>query len=122
MNRTLLFFCLFSFVSCSLFAQADFDNANHIASADSPAVKKKTEARKSAIKLYPNPSYGKISVSANTSTSLHFYIFDLEGTLVYQAVLNNKEKKTVDNLKKGTYLYDVFENDESIEEGKILVK
>jgi hypothetical protein len=77
---------------------------------------------KTVIKLYPNPSYGKLSVTASTSSTLHFYIFDLEGTLVYQTELNNKEKRTIDNLKKGTYLYDVFEKDESIEEGKIIVK
>jgi hypothetical protein len=79
-------------------------------------------AKKGAIKLYPNPSYGKISVSANTSTVLHFYVFDLEGTLVYQAVLNNKDRKNIENLKKGTYIYDVFEKDLSIEEGKIIIK
>ena len=49
-------------------------------------------------------------------------IFDLDGTMVYQAVLKNKEQKKIDNLPKGTYTYDVFQNDESIEEGKIIVK
>jgi len=78
--------------------------------------------KKNVIKLYPNPSYGKLSVSASTSGTLHFYIFDLEGTLVYQAVLKNKDKKNIDNLAKGTYIYDVFEKDESIEEGKIVIK
>jgi hypothetical protein len=78
--------------------------------------------KKNVVRLYPNPSYGKLSVTALTSKPLHFYIFDMEGTLVYQAVLNNKDRKSIDNLKKGTYLYDVFETDVSIEEGKIIVK
>ncbi|HWJ92555.1 MAG TPA: T9SS type A sorting domain-containing protein [Flavisolibacter sp.] len=78
--------------------------------------------KKNVIKLYPNPSYGKLSVSASTTSTLHFYIFDLEGTLVYQAVLKNKDKKNIENLAKGTYIYDVFEKDESIEEGKIIIK
>ena len=89
---------------------------------DSSGLKKETWVRKNVVKLYPNPSYGKISVSANTSEPLHFYIFDLEGTLVYQTVLTNKERKNIVNLKKGTYMYDVFEKDQSIEEGKIIVK
>ncbi len=76
-----------------------------------------------AIKLYPNPSYdGKISISTTKTDTLHFYIFDLEGTLINQTILTNNEEKTVTNLSKGTYIYDVFEKDESIEEGKILVK
>ncbi|GAC1417794.1 MAG: hypothetical protein NVS1B13_09290 [Flavisolibacter sp.] len=77
----------------------------------------------SAIKLYPNPSYdGKISISTTKTDTLHFYIFDLEGTLINQTLLTSNEEKIVTNLSKGTYIYDVFENDESIEEGKILVR
>jgi Secretion system C-terminal sorting domain len=122
MNRNLLFVSLFSLVSLTLFAQKDFDDSNNIISNDSPSLKKKSWSKKNVVRLYPNPSYGKLSVISTTSTTLHFYIFDLEGTLIYQAVLNNKDRKTVDNLKKGTYMYDVFEKDESIEEGKIIVK
>ena len=84
--------------------------------------KKKSGKRKNYIKIYPNPSFGRVSVSAVTDVPLHFYIFDLDGTLIYQAILKNKDKKTIDNLKKGTYLYDVFEKDQSIDEGRIIVK
>ena len=90
--------------------------------SDSFEIKRDPRFKKSVVKIYPNPSFGRINVSANTSQPLHFYIFDLEGTLIYQAVLNNKEKKNIDNLKKGIYMYDVFEKDESVEEGKIIVK
>ena len=121
MNRNLLFAVLLLSLSFSAYAQSDFKNASNIISVN-PGIKSKSVQGKSAVKLYPNPSYGKLSVSANASSTLHFYIFDLEGTLVYQAVLDNKEKKTIENLKKGTYLYDVFQKDESIEEGKIIVK
>jgi hypothetical protein len=120
MNRNLLFVSLLLIGSIKLFAQNGFENTSNIISIDSQKIK--SMAAKTVVKLYPNPSYGKLSVSAITSSSLHFYIFDLEGTLVYQAVLNNRERKTIENLKKGTYLYDVFENDESIEEGKIIIK
>lgn len=120
MNRNLLFVSLFLFGSVNLFAQDGFQNTSSIISVDSLEIK--SIPKKTIVKLYPNPSYGKLSVSAITSSPLHFYIFDMEGTLVYQAVLNNKERKTIENLKKGTYLYDVFEKDESIEEGKIFIK
>jgi hypothetical protein len=120
MNRNLLFVSLFLIGSLNVFAQKEFKNASNIISTASPEIK--PIPSKTVVKIYPNPSYGKLSISATTSSPLHFYIFDMEGTLVYQAVLNNKERKMVDNLKKGTYLYDVFENDESIEEGKIIIK
>jgi hypothetical protein len=79
--------------------------------------------KKSTIKLYPNPSpNGVITVNSTISEPLHFYVFDLEGTLLHRIILKGKEQKTITNLKKGTYMYDVFKNDESIEQGKIIVK
>jgi hypothetical protein len=118
MNRNLLFVSLILLFSINASAQKTFENAGNIISIDSLS----SYAGKNVVKIYPNPSFGKLSVSAATSSALHFYIFDMEGTLVFQAVLNNKERKTIEHLKKGTYLYDVFEKDESIEEGKIIIK
>lgn len=118
MNRILLilFFFVFSFRA---FSQTEVKEVAYVSDS---YHQEKNPVKKGSIKIYPNPSYGKISVSAITSTPLHFYIFDLEGTLVYQVVLNNKDRKNIESLKKGTYTYDVFEKDESIEEGKIIVK
>jgi hypothetical protein len=93
---------------------------NHL--SDSVLVVKEERFKKSVVKIYPNPSFGKINISTNNVSTLHFYIFDLEGTMIYQTILNNKQKKNIDNLRKGTYLYNVFEKDESVEEGKIIVK
>jgi hypothetical protein len=83
----------------------------------------KGRKKKSSIKLYPNPSpNGVITVNSTINEPLHFYVFDLEGTLLHRILLKGKEQKTITNLKKGTYMYDVFKNDESIEQGKIIVK
>lgn len=90
--------------------------------SESSAQARFSPVKKTLVKLYPNPSYGKLSISVNTNEVLNFYIFDLEGTLVYQTILKNKDRKIISNLKKGTYLYDVFEKDESIENGKIIIK
>lgn len=120
MNKNLLFVFTLLLISCSAFAQ--IKEPKKTSNMFFSSSTEKENSRKVAVKLYPNPSYGKITISANTEGALHFYVFDLEGTLVYQTVLNNKERKIIDHLKKGTYLYDVFEKDESIEEGKIIVK
>ncbi len=63
-----------------------------------------------------------ISIDTKDGQRLHFYIFDLEGTLVHQSVLKNREKNIVEHVQKGVYIYTVFANDESIEEGKLIVK
>lgn len=80
-------------------------------------------SKKDYVRLYPNPtSDGTLTINSITNEPLHFYVFDLENTLLYRIELKGKEQKTISDLKKGTYTYDVFMNDESIEQGKIIVK
>ena len=78
--------------------------------------------RKNSIKLSPHPTAnGGLTVTSKRNGNLFFYVFDLEGTLLHQLAFRGKEKKTITNLKKGVYTYDVFENNEGIEQGKIIV-
>ena len=91
--------------------------------ASYPAAANKRPQHKKVLQLYPNPSEsGVVTITATANKELHFYIFDIEGTMVYQAVLKKKDKKTIDKLQKGTYMYTVFADDESIEEGKLVIK
>ena len=79
--------------------------------------------KKEVVKLYPNPSYnGTVTISSNSDKPLHFYVFDLEGTLLHQVILKDKGKQTIQNLKKGTYVYDAFLNDEGVDHGSISVR
>lgn len=102
------------FVSCSFYAAAQ---------SQEPKTGPIEEKKDRIIKLYPNPSSnGTVSILSAKPTTLHFYIFDMEGKLVYQTLLKNNEKKKIENLDKGTYLYTAFENDQSIEDGKLIIK
>lgn len=79
--------------------------------------------KKAAIKLYPNPSTnGTVRILSNTAGPINFYIFELDGTLRHQAVIDERGKHTVTGLTKGVYTYDVFYKDEGIEHGKLIVK
>lgn len=94
---------------------------------NSPAVATIAKApegvKKEVVKLYPNPSYnGTVTISSNSEKPLHFYVFDVEGTLLHQFILKDKSKQTINNLKKGTYVYDAFLNDEGIDHGSISVR
>lgn len=117
--------------SCTVFAL--LVSLSGAASADASSLKhhvphllktKKVVAeKKETLKLYPNPSTnGTVRVVSNMSGKLHFYIFDLEGTMLHQAVIAERGKHTVTNLKKGIYTYDAFYNDEGIEHGQLIVK
>jgi hypothetical protein len=82
-----------------------------------------TVHNKEAVQLYPNPTKnGTVTVSSNKTEKLHFYVFQLDGTLQHQAILKDKQKHIIQHLKKGVYTYDAFLNDVSIEHGEIIVK
>ncbi len=74
------------------------------------------------VRLHPNPTMdGTITINSTLNAPLHFYVFDEEGALLHRILLKGKAQKRITGLKKGTYMYDVFKNDESIEQGKIIV-
>ena len=79
--------------------------------------------KKNNIRLFPNPSTdGTVTVHSIINEPLNFYVFDVEGTLLHRIYLKGKEQRKITDLKKGTYMYDVFKKDESIEQGKIIIK
>ena len=100
--------------------KSDFGVQNNF--SDSVQIYSHTSKR-DHVRLFPNPtSTGTVTIHSNTSETLHFYVFDLENTLLYRIELKGRKEKTIRKLKKGIYTYDVFKNDESIEQGKIIVK
>jgi hypothetical protein len=108
---------------CCSAARSQSTNNSFSFSSQTESDKKVWLKKSNVININPNPSYnGQVNVTSKMSQSLHFYIFDLEGTLIYQTVLKTKEKKEITDLGKGTYMYNVFANDESIEEGKLIIK
>ena len=75
------------------------------------------------LKTSSNPTgNGALRISVKSGADLHFYVFDLTGTLIHRAILNDREKTKLPPLQKGTYLFDVFKDDLSIEEGKIVIQ
>ena len=78
---------------------------------------------KEALRVYPTPKQsGSITIRSTNHQQLSFYLFDLDGTLIYQTALNSNSTQKVEGLIKGTYVYHAFNNDKSIEGGKIVLK
>ena len=78
---------------------------------------------KEVIKVYPTPdNKGSLTVHSSKQPSLTFYLFDLEGKLIYQSIIRKNEKQQIEGLPKGTYLYNAFLNDENMEGGKVELK
>ncbi len=112
-----------AFLLFSLSGVASTDLKQHAYNKPAPEANQVTSKKKAALRLYPNPSTtGTVRVVSNTAGQLNFYVFDLDGTMLHQAVISEKQKHTITNLGKGVYTYDAFYNDEGIEHGKIIVK
>lgn len=100
-----------------------FSVTNANVSASSPIVPVKVSKMKEVIKVYPTPNnQGSITIQSANQNSLSFYLFDVEGKLVYQTIIKKNEKQQIEGLNKGTYLYNAFQNDENLEGGKVELK
>lgn len=64
---------------------------------------------------------GSLVVKSITKEPLHFYVFDVSGNMVFHALLLPGCSRKVEALKNGAYSYDVFHQDEGVEQGKISV-
>lgn len=84
--------------------------------------REKSESQKNVVKLYSRKEKSAVIITSHRPQDVQLYIFDLEGTILHKTVLKKNEKTKIDGLAKGTYTYTIFDNDESVEEGKLVIK
>lgn len=78
---------------------------------------------KDIIHVSPNPTTnGTVTINNKDAEEVHVYVFDEEGTMLHQVYLKGNGKQVVSDLKKGALTYEVFKNDISIKQGKIVSK
>jgi len=107
-----------------------FDNANVL--KNQHAVERKSTSsgqgfkkdKKNLVKIVHNPETNSIRVAVKDlgGQTLDFYVFDLEGTMVVNCKLRSKEKKLINDLRKGAYTYNAFAGDEEVDFGKIVIE
>ncbi|QEC40422.1 T9SS type A sorting domain-containing protein [Pseudobacter ginsenosidimutans] len=93
------------------------------ATRDSIVVQKKVTSKKHKVKLFPNAKHEALFFNAEgvEGRVYQFYLFNVEGKLVKQANIKNNQTTIVRNLEKGNYLFEVFSDDERIENGQVIV-
>ena len=91
---------------------------------DSIVVEKQFTTRKYKIRLYPNANQEVLffSASGEQGKIYQLFLFDMDGTLVKQANIKNKQTTVINNIEKGIYLFEVFSDDVRIENGKVTVR
>lgn len=76
------------------------------------------------ISIYPNPFTQSINVVSNSENSnLELKIYNVLGTEILNKKITNKETNiNVNNLSSGIYIYNLIENNNVIQTGKIVAK
>lgn len=87
-------------------------------------VNKSQSSKKSKIRLYPDARQQVLFFSAGGEDRkvYQLYLFDMEGRLVNQASIRNRETTVLTNIAEGNYLFEVFSDDERIENGQVAVR
>lgn len=91
---------------------------------DSIVVQKKLMSRTHKVALYPDALHKALffSVQGSSGKVYQLYLFDLDGKLITQREVRNKQTTFLSDFDKGMYLFDVFCDDERIGNGEILIK
>ena len=118
------------FIQCSAFAAlGNSDGGSHptLAGSDtihSIQVSKALSSKKHKIKLYPDARQQVLFFSANGEDGkvYQLYLFDMDGRLVNQTRIRNRETTVLTNISEGNFLFEVFTDDERIENGSLTIK
>jgi hypothetical protein len=109
----------------ALSSSANYNSISPFSSdRDTITVQKELKSKKHKIKLYPNASHQVLFFSANGEQGrvYQFYLFDMEGKLVKQANIRNNQTTVLNKIEKGNYFFEVFSDDERIENGLVIVR
>jgi hypothetical protein len=91
---------------------------------DTILVQKQITSKKYRIRLYPDANNEVLFFSArgHEDKIYQLFLFDLDGKLVKQANIKNKQITVLDKIEKGNYLFEVFSDDERIENGQVIIR
>jgi hypothetical protein len=87
-------------------------------------VNKSQSSKKHKIRLYPDARQQVLFFSANGMDGkvYQLFVFDMDGRLVSQTSIRNRETTVLTNMTEGNFLFEVFTDDERIENGKLTVR
>jgi hypothetical protein len=91
---------------------------------DTIYITKAQTNKKYKVRMYPNAEHNVLffSASGQSGKVYQLYLFDLDGRLFKQTHIRNKETTVLTNIVKGNYTFEVFSDDERIENGVLTIK
>jgi hypothetical protein len=91
---------------------------------DTILITKAQTNKKYKVRIYPNAQHTVLffSASGQNGKVYQLYVFDLDGKLAKQTHIKNKETTVLTNIVKGKYTFEVFSDDERIENGLLTIR
>jgi hypothetical protein len=91
---------------------------------DSIIITRNQSNKKYQVKFYPSAKQEALffSASGEEGKVYQIYLFTMENTLVKQTQIRNRETTIIQKPAKGSYLFEVFSDDERIESGSLIVQ
>jgi hypothetical protein len=138
LKKTIPFYLLTGFTAICLmlafhgptYASGRNNHVGHPPPADTSStthsirVNKALISKKYKIGLYPDARRQVLFFSAEGGEKrvYQLFLFDMDGKLARQATIRNKETTVLADISQGNYLFEVFSDDERIENGKLTVE
>jgi hypothetical protein len=87
-------------------------------------ISKSQSSKKHKIRLYPDARQQVLffSVNGENGKVYQLFLFDMDGRLVTQTQIRNRETTVLTNISEGNFLFEVFTDDERIENGQLKVR
>jgi hypothetical protein len=107
------------------------DNANEIFISKKtyeddkkPTKKEKSFRNQNVVKVFPDIIKKEMHIvaKAGIEKEIEFMVFDINGNMVLNYKMKPGEKRAISDLKKGSYMYHVFAEDEYLTTGKIVFR
>jgi hypothetical protein len=123
-NRRISIITVCLLLSALLFEQQPVKAQSPNKPTNSMVVQKAMRSKKYKIKLFPSATQEVLFFNAAGSDGkvYQLYLFDLDGNLVKQTQIRNRETTMLTNFAKGDYTFEVFSDDERIENGVLAIR
>ena len=87
-------------------------------------ISKLFENKHYGIEMHSSPALRQLLIGAGPGQKkvYRFYLFDIDGRLKVQVNIEKEKKTSVVNISRGNYFYEIFNEDERIENGQLTVE
>ncbi len=87
-------------------------------------ITKNLNNKKHKVRLFTASDYKTLLFTVNGVEGKHYtlFVFDLDGKLIMQSVILNRETGILPEISAGAYLYEVLVDDTKVENGQLKIK